>query len=171
MRLMSDRAYAYAYGDCTYTVFGPRDRAISIFSTLSVEILGEPRACIDLDIEKREGESLELYMRSVPLTTSPASGQLYIYMQHPDWTGASPVPSPDTSPQSSPVQSPGPARSRPLTSLPSGLVETLGYSFKVHWLYETSLFEFTTSTTSLPNSARRLSNLPATHQSFNFLPN
>jgi len=45
-----------------------------------VEIWGEPCACIDLDTEKREGESLELYMRSVS-TTSPASGQLYIYMQ------------------------------------------------------------------------------------------
>ena len=42
--------------------------------------------CIDLVRyrEKREGERRELYMRSVPLTTSPASGQLYIYIQQSD---------------------------------------------------------------------------------------
>jgi hypothetical protein len=45
------------------------------------EVWGEPCVCIDLDTEKREGERLELYTGSVPLTISPASSPLYIYMQ------------------------------------------------------------------------------------------
>jgi hypothetical protein len=32
--------------------------------------------------ETREGERRGLYTRGVPLTVSPASGQLYIYLQH-----------------------------------------------------------------------------------------
>jgi len=49
----------------------------------SVEVWGEPCACIDLDTERREKERDASYIweRSVPLTTSPASSQLYIYMQ------------------------------------------------------------------------------------------
>jgi hypothetical protein len=44
----------------------------------------EPCACIDLDTERREKEKDASYLgeRSVPLTTSLASGQLSIYMQH-----------------------------------------------------------------------------------------
>jgi hypothetical protein len=93
-----------------------------LWTELSVEILGEPCACIDLDTEKREGESLELYMRSVPLTTSPASGQLYIYMQHPDWTGARPVPSPDhqSTVQSSPKPRTGSVRTVDFTAVRTG---------------------------------------------------
>jgi len=37
--------------------------------------------CVDLDTEKREGERLEIYIRCVPLTIKPPSGQLYLYMQ------------------------------------------------------------------------------------------
>jgi hypothetical protein len=44
------------------------------------EIWGELCVCLDLDTEKREGERLELYTRSVPLTIKPASSLLYIYM-------------------------------------------------------------------------------------------
>jgi hypothetical protein len=38
--------------------------------------------CIDLDTERREKEKTRvIYEREVCLATSPASGQLYIYMQ------------------------------------------------------------------------------------------
>jgi len=46
MRLISDRLYAYAYGRLYIYGLGPRDRAISIFSTVmfkQVRVIGDVR--------------------------------------------------------------------------------------------------------------------------------
>jgi len=65
---------------------GPRVKSIKKSSnnpsnSLYCNSRRENRVNRHLHTEKREGERLEIYMRSVPLTTSPASSQLYIYLQ------------------------------------------------------------------------------------------
>jgi hypothetical protein len=83
MRLMSDRAYAYANG--RLYIYGTLALEIDQSSQLtSLRSIQSNNKCCNSEgenrmnrlryREKREGERRELYMRSVPLTTSPTSG-------------------------------------------------------------------------------------------------